>query len=71
MIRPFTCLSALLALGSGLYLYQTKHAAQLLDHQIARTADEKRVKPRPCIARTIGNDYTGKHFHPPGSRINF
>jgi len=43
MIRPFTCLSALLALGSGLYLYQTKHAAQLLDHQIARTADETKA----------------------------
>jgi hypothetical protein len=43
MIRPFTCLSALLAFGSGLYLYQTKHAAQLLDHQIGKTADETKA----------------------------
>jgi hypothetical protein len=34
MIRPFTVLCALLASGSGLYLYQTKHQAQLLDRQI-------------------------------------
>ena len=37
MIRPFTCICMLLAAGSGLYLYQTKHRAQLLDREIART----------------------------------
>ncbi len=37
MIRPFTCVCMLLAAGSGLYLYQTKHRAQLLDREIART----------------------------------
>jgi len=40
MIRPLTCLCALAALGSGLYLYQSKHAAQLLDKQIEKTAHE-------------------------------
>jgi hypothetical protein len=37
MIRPFTCVAALLAFGSGLYLYQTKHQAQVLDKQIEHT----------------------------------
>ncbi len=35
MIRPFTCICMLLAAGAGLYLYQTKHRAQMLDRQIA------------------------------------
>lgn len=34
MIRPTTLVCALLAAGSGLYLYQVKHQAQLLDRQI-------------------------------------
>lgn len=37
MIRPFTCITLVLAACSGLYLYQTKHRAQLMDHEIART----------------------------------
>ncbi|MGE0223952.1 MAG: hypothetical protein AB7F35_09580 [Acetobacteraceae bacterium] len=37
MIRPITCVCALLALGSGLYLYQSKHAVQLLDRRIEKT----------------------------------
>jgi len=37
MIRPLTCICMLLAGGSGLYLYQSKHRAQMLDHQIERT----------------------------------
>ncbi|WP_158742092.1 hypothetical protein [Acidisphaera sp. L21] len=37
MIRPLTCLSLVAALGSGLYLYQEKHRAQLLDRDIGRT----------------------------------
>ncbi len=36
MIRPATLVAMLLAAGSGLYLYQVKHQAQLLDGQIAR-----------------------------------
>ena len=37
MIRPFTLIYMLLACGSGLYLYQTKHQVQLLDRAIAQT----------------------------------
>lgn len=37
MIRPFTIVCMLMAVGSGLYLYQCKHQAQVLDRQIART----------------------------------
>jgi hypothetical protein len=34
MTRPLTCLTLLAAAGAGLYLYQTKHQAQLLDREI-------------------------------------
>jgi len=37
MIRPLTCICMLLAGGSGLYLYQSKHRAQMLDREIERT----------------------------------
>ncbi len=37
MIRPITCICLLLAGGSGLYLYQSKHEAQMLDREIERT----------------------------------
>ena len=37
MIRPLTCICLLLAGGSGLYLYQSKHQAQMLDREIERT----------------------------------
>jgi hypothetical protein len=37
MIRPFTCVCMLTAGASGLYLYQAKHRAQLLDRQITAT----------------------------------
>ena len=37
MIRPLTCICMLLASGSGLYLYQAKHQAQMLDREIVRT----------------------------------
>lgn len=40
MIRPFTFICMLLAGGSGLYLYQSKHQAQLLDREIARTVKQ-------------------------------
>lgn len=36
MIRPLTFLALLLAAGSGLYLYQTKHRAEMLDTKIER-----------------------------------
>ena len=43
MIRPLTALTALLAAGSGLYLYQAKHRTQLLDNQIAQTLERIRT----------------------------
>ncbi len=36
-MRPFTCICMLMAAGSGLFLYQTKHRSQLLDREIAHT----------------------------------
>ena len=47
MIRPFTCLCLLFAAGSGLFLYNSKHGAQMLDQEIARTnksAQESRAR---------------------------
>ena len=40
MMRPFTCLCLLAALGSGLYLYSEKHRAQMLDRDISRTVKQ-------------------------------
>jgi hypothetical protein len=37
MIRPVTCICMLLAAGSGLYLYQTKHRTRLVDREIEQT----------------------------------
>lgn len=37
MISPLTCICVLLAGGAGLYLYQEKHQAQMLDREIAAT----------------------------------
>ncbi len=37
MIRPFTLLCFLLACGSGLYLYQSKHRVQMIDREIEKT----------------------------------
>jgi hypothetical protein len=37
MIRPLTIATFLLACGSGLYLYQSKHEVQLLDRTIEKT----------------------------------
>ncbi len=37
MIRPFTLVCMLSAFGAGLYLYQSKHQAQMLDREIGRT----------------------------------
>lgn len=45
MIRPFTCLCFLLAGGSGLYLYQSKHSVQMLDRKIEQTVrDAEKVR---------------------------
>ena len=40
MIRPLTVATFLLACGSGLYLYQSKHEVQLLDRTIEKTVHE-------------------------------
>jgi hypothetical protein len=40
MIRPFTIATFLMACGSGLYLYQSKHEVQLLDKTIERTVHD-------------------------------
>ncbi|PPQ26825.1 cell division protein FtsL [Rhodopila globiformis] len=40
MIRPITIATCLMACGSGLYLYQSKHEVQLLDRTIERTVHE-------------------------------
>lgn len=40
MVRPVTCLCVGMAIWSGLYLYQSKHASQLLDRQIEKTVRE-------------------------------
>jgi len=53
MIRPLTCVTVLLACGSGLYLYQTKHQAQVLDKQIehaVKLAAATRMQTRELTA---------------------
>jgi hypothetical protein len=40
MIRPLTIVTFLMACGSGLYLYQSKHEVQMLDKTIERTVHE-------------------------------
>ena len=36
MTRPLTCLTLIAAAGAGLYLYQEKHRAQMMDREINR-----------------------------------
>ncbi len=43
MIRPITCVCMLLAGASGLYLYQSKHRAQMLDREIGRTIKQTEI----------------------------
>jgi len=53
MIRPFTLICMLLACGSGLYLYQTKHRVQLLDREIAQTVQAtSAARDRAGVLRT-------------------
>ncbi|MGD0102813.1 MAG: hypothetical protein ABSC06_02100 [Rhodopila sp.] len=40
MIRPLTIATCLLAFGSGLYLYESKHEVQVLDRTIERTVHD-------------------------------
>ncbi len=49
MIRPITCVTFLLACGSGLYLYQTKHRVHVVDaqiEQVVRQTDQVREQTR-------------------------
>ena len=43
MIRPFTLLTAMLFALSGAYLFAVKHRAQVLDDEIAATAQATRL----------------------------
>ncbi len=53
MIRPFTVLAMLLAGGAGLYLYQAKHNAQMLERDIGRTVKAtKAARERVGMLRT-------------------
>ena len=60
MIRPVTCVCFLLACGSGLYVYQSKHRVQLLDRDIEKTVratDALREQTRSAHAEwTLLND---------------
>lgn len=60
MIRPLTCLCMLLAGASGLYLYQEKHSAQMLDREIAAIAHRtEAARERSSVLRaewTLQND---------------
>jgi hypothetical protein len=60
MIRPVTCACFLLACGSGLYVYQSKHRVQLIDRDIEKTVratDALREQTRVAHAEwTLLND---------------
>ncbi|MBS1063073.1 hypothetical protein JK185_08435 [Gluconobacter wancherniae] len=53
MIRPFTIACALLAGGSGLFLYTKKHETTVLDQQITKIVqDTQRVQSQTAMLRT-------------------
>jgi hypothetical protein len=53
MIRPFTIFCALLAGGSGLFLYTKKHETTVLDQQITKIVqDSERVRQQSAMLRT-------------------
>lgn len=60
MIRPITLICFLLACGSGLYLYQSKHRVAVLDRQIeatVHTTEQLREQTRVLHAEwTLQND---------------
>ena len=52
MIRPFTCVCAILAGASGLYLYSEKHRTTLLDQQISGiVSDTQHIRERTAMLR--------------------
>ncbi|MDR3538840.1 MAG: hypothetical protein P4L71_20265 [Acetobacteraceae bacterium] len=53
MIHPVTCICFVMALGSGLYLYQSKHDAQVLDRTIEKTVhDTDQIRDQTRALRT-------------------
>ncbi|AOX19624.1 cell division protein FtsL [Kozakia baliensis] len=53
MIRPFTILCAILAGGSGLFLYTKKHETTVLDQNITKIVqDTERVRQQTAMLRT-------------------
>ena len=53
MIRPFTVACAVLAAGSGLFLYTKKHETTVLDQQITKIVqDTQRVRSQTAMLRT-------------------
>ncbi len=52
MIRPLTCVCAILAGASGLYLYSEKHRTTLLDQQISGiVSDTQHIRERTAMLR--------------------
>ncbi len=52
MIRPLTCVCAILAGASGLYLYSEKHRTTLLDQQISGiVSDTQQIRERTAMLR--------------------
>jgi len=56
MIRPLTIVTFLMACGSGLYLYQSKHEAQVLDRTIEKTVRDTIVYREQ--SRLLAADWT-------------
>jgi hypothetical protein len=56
MFRPLTFITLAMACGSGLYLYQVKHQAQMLDRQIDRTV--KSIEASRAQVRELSAEWT-------------
>lgn len=56
MFRPLTFITLAMACGSGLYLYQVKHQAQMLDRQIDRTV--KSIETARAQVRELSAEWT-------------
>jgi hypothetical protein len=56
MFRPLTFVTLVMACGSGLYLYQVKHQAQVLDKQIERTV--KAIDAARSQVRELSAEWT-------------
>ena len=56
MIRPFTIVTFMMACGSGLYLYQSKHEVQMLDKTINQA--QRDISVLRDQSRLLANDWT-------------